>query len=192
MDVMQWKWSSVALRGVAALAFGILALTWSAITLHTLVILFGIFALVDGVLEGYNAVTAKRQEQKWFFTAVRSFIGIVIGIISIAVPGITGTVFLALIGIWAVLSGVGEIIVAIKLPLSRVGQYLLEIGGLVSLIFGIIMLSLVNSQALEQTWLIGIYALVFGVVMICLALQVRTIQKQSVGAAGGKVKAKSG
>jgi uncharacterized membrane protein HdeD (DUF308 family) len=192
MDVMQWKWSSVALRGVAALAFGVLALTWSAITLHTLVIIFGIFALVDGMLEGYNAMTAKRQEQKWFLTALRSLIGIVIGIVSLAVPGVTGTVFLALIGIWAILSGVGEIVIAIKLPLSKAGQYLLEFGGLISLIFGIIMLSLVNSQALDQTWLIGIYALVFGVVMVCLAVQIRTIQKQAVGAGGGKVKVKSG
>jgi len=189
---MQWKWSSVALRGVAALAFGVLALTWSAITLHTLVIIFGIFALVDGMLEGYNAMTAKRQEQKWFLTALRSLIGIVIGIVSLAVPGVTGTVFLALIGIWAILSGVGEIVIAIKLPLSKAGQYLLEFGGLISLIFGIIMLSLVNSQALDQTWLIGIYALVFGVVMVCLAVQIRTIQKQAVGAGGGKVKVKSG
>lgn len=192
MDVMQWKWSSVALRGVAALAFGVLALTWSAITLHTLVIIFGIFALVDGMLEGYNAMTAKRQEQTWFLTALRSLIGIVIGIVSLAVPGVTGTVFLALIGIWAILSGVGEIVIAIKLPLSKAGQYLLEFGGLISLIFGIIMLSLVNSQALDQTWLIGIYALVFGVVMVCLAVQIRTIQKQAVGAGGGKVKVKSG
>ena len=192
MDVMQWKWSSVALRGVAALAFGVLALTWSAITLHTLVIIFGIFALVDGMLEGYNAMTAKRQEQKWFLTALRSLISIVIGIVSLAVPGVTGTVFLALIGIWAILSGVGEIVIAIKLPLSKAGQYLLEFGGLISLIFGIIMLSLVNSQALDQTWLIGIYALVFGVVMVCLAVQIRTIQKQAVGAGGGKVKVKSG
>jgi uncharacterized membrane protein HdeD (DUF308 family) len=184
MDVMQWKWSSVALRGIAALAFGVLALTWSAITLQTLVIIFGIFALVDGLLEGYNAMTAKRQEQKWFLTALRGFIGIVIGIVSLAVPGVTGTVFLALIGIWAVLSGVGEIAIAIKLQLSKGGQYLLEIGGLVSLIFGIIMLSLVNSQALDQTWLIGTYALVFGIVMVSLSLQIRTIQKKSAGQAG--------
>ena len=184
MDVMRWKWSSVALRGIAALAFGVLALTWSAITLQTLVIIFGIFALVDGLLEGYNAMTAKRQEQKWFLTASRSFIGIVIGIVSLAVPGVTGTVFLALIGIWAVLSGVGEIAVAIKMPLSKAGQYLLEIGGLVSLIFGIVMLSLLSSQALDLTWLIGTYALVFGIVMVSLSLQIRIIQKKSAGQAG--------
>ena len=191
MDVTQWKWSSVALRGVAALVFGVLALTWSAITLHTLVIIFGIFALFDGILEGYNAMTAKREEQNWFWSAVRSCIGIVIGIISLAVPSVTGTVFLALIGIWAVLSGIGEMIISVKLPLSKAGQYLLVFGGLISLIFGIVMLSLVNSQALDLTWLIGTYAIVFGVVMISLSLQVRTLQKQSAGQPGGPVKVKS-
>jgi len=191
MDVMQWKWSSVALRGIAALAFGAVTLLWSAITLQTLVILFGIFALVDGIIEGYSAITAQRAEQKWFLTALRSFIGIAIGIVSLAVPGVTGKLFLALIGIWAVLSGMGEVLIAIKLPLSKGGQYLLVIGGLISLIFGIIMLSLVGSQALEQTWLIGTYALVFGVVMVSLSLQIRTCQKKS-GDPACEVKVKKG
>jgi uncharacterized membrane protein HdeD (DUF308 family) len=182
MDVLQWKWWSVALRGLAAMAFGVIALLWPDITVHVLIVIFGLFVLIDGIFELYNASNARRHDQKWAWLATRGCIGVFIGIIAFAWWTATATVFLYIIAIWAIVSGVGWLVITYRFPLSKAGKWLLGLGGLISVIFGIVLIAHPAGGATAVIWLIGAYAIVFGVIVTSLGYQIMRLQKAAAKA----------
>jgi uncharacterized membrane protein HdeD (DUF308 family) len=167
------KWWVVALRGVAAILFGIAALVWPGMTLAALVMLFGAYAMVDGFFALFAAVGSGGNDRLWHVLA--GIIGIGLGILTFVYPGITGLALIYLIGIWAILTGVLEIIAGFELPISR--DWLLALGGLLSVVFGAYVLFNPGSGALAIVWLIGFYAVLFGVVLCVLAFRLRGLKK---------------
>ncbi len=167
------KWWVVALRGVAAILFGIAALVWPGMTLAALVMLFGAYAMVDGLFALFAAVGSGGNDRLWHVLA--GIIGIGLGILTFVYPGITGLALIYLIGIWAILTGVLEIIAGFELPISR--DWLLALGGLLSVVFGAYVLFNPGSGALAIVWLIGFYAVLFGVVLCVLAFRLRGLKK---------------
>lgn len=171
-------WWSLALRGLFALLFGVLALVWPEITIGLLVILFGAFAFADGFLAIIAALCyAKRWHRGVLF--LQGLVGIVVGIIVFFWPAITAIVLLFLIAIWALVTGFFEIIAAFRLPVGTGGKWLLGLSGLLSVVIGLILVSRPGAGLLVIIWLIGIYAILAGVTLFILAFMLKGMQKRT-------------
>src|SRR5689334_14735051 len=115
LDLMSRYWWALVLRGVAAIMFGVLALAWPGLTLQVLVALFGAYALVDGVFAVVAAIGGRQHTDQWFLLLLEGLLGIVVGVVTWAAPGITATALVLYIALWSVVTGVLEIVAAIRL-----------------------------------------------------------------------------
>lgn len=178
MDVLLSRnWWAVGLRGLAAVIFGILALIWPGVTFFVLVILFGAYALVDGIFAVIAAIRGRTELRDWGWLLVEGIIGILIGVITFFSVSTTALVLLYLIAFWAILTGIAEIVQAVRLRRLISNEWLLILGGAVSVIFGLLLIIFPGSGALAVTWLIGIYAIIFGILLLGLAWRLRGMQQ---------------
>src|SRR2546423_1350819 len=181
LETLTRHWWVLAVRGALAVLFGLLALIWPGITVLALVALFGAYCLVDGVIAIGTALfggVAAAGRRGWL--VVEGIAGVVAGIITFAWPGITTLVLLWLIAFWALVTGVMEIVAAIRLRRELQGEWLLIVSGALSVLFGILLIVWPASGALALITLIGIYALIFGVALIALGFRLRRVQGSSV------------
>jgi uncharacterized membrane protein HdeD (DUF308 family) len=167
-------WWALAIRGGIAIIFGLAALLRPDIALEALILLFGAYALVDGVFAIVGVFGGTRGGTPRWLLLIEGIAGILAGIIAFVLPGLTAVVLLFLIAAWAIITGVFEIATAIRLRQEIRGEWALIIGGALSVLFGVI-LAVIGPVAglLSLIWLIGIYALVFGILMLITAFQVR-------------------
>lgn len=170
------NWWMVLVRGVAAVLFGILTFVWPHITLLTLIVLFGFYALIDGIFLIGRAFTASERRSSWIWPALGGVVSIIAGILAFVRPGLTALALLYVIGAWAVVNGVSEIVAGFGLRHEIDHRWLLVLGGAISVIFGVLLLVRPSSGLLAVVWLIGFYAIVIGVVHIALAFRVRDLQ----------------
>lgn len=179
-DTLARYWWATTLRGVVAVLFGLMAIIWPQITILVLVVLFGAYALVDGAIAlgtaafGWHAATDRRG---WLI--VEGIVGLLAGIAAFVWPGITALVLLWLIAAWALVTGVLEIAAAIRLRREVRGEWLLALGGALSVLFGILLLVWPATGALALVILIGCFAIVFGVVLIGLGLRLRRLRRDT-------------
>ncbi len=166
-------WWLVALRGVAAIIFGILAFIWPGITLLALTILFGAYALVDGFIAVIAALTHHTGSQRWWVVLLEGIVGIVAGIVAFVYPQITAFALVLLIATWAILTGVLELWTAIELRREIRNEWLLILSGILSIVFGLLVAIFPSAGALAIVFLIGAYAVVFGVLFLFLGLRLR-------------------
>jgi len=170
---------------VAAILFGIAAFVWPGITLVALVLLFGAYALVDGIFAVIAGVAARREQERWWMMILEGVAGIVIGVLTFLYPGITALVLLYFIAAWSIVTGAFEIAAAIRLRREIEGEWLLGLAGFASLLFGVLLVILPGPGALALIWLIGSYALIFGVLMLILAFRLRglrdTMERRAAG-----------
>lgn len=171
------NWWLVLLRGVAAVVFGLLAFFWPHITLFALVLLFGIYAVVDGIISLANAFGGEKRGQTRVWYALIGVLGIVAGIVAFVWPGITALVLIYIIGAWAVLTGIAEIIAGIGLRHETSSAWLLVLGGVISVIFGVLVFVHPGAGAVAVVWLIGFYAIIKGVEGIAFAFRLRDWQQ---------------
>lgn len=164
------NWWLVLLRGLCAIIFGILAFAWPGITLVTLVLLYGGFALADGILAIAASIIGGHPAPRWWL-AVMGLLGISAGILTFVWPAITALVLLMLIAFWAIATGVMQIIGAIKLRKEIDNELFLILGGILSVVFGIVMLAQPGAGALALVLVIGGYAIMYGVLLIAFALR---------------------
>ena len=167
-------WWMVVLRGAVAVLFGLLALIWPDITLLALVILFGAYALVDGVF-ALVAAFGPRAEGRRFWLALQGIAGIAIGAVTFIWPTITALALVYVIAVWAIVTGVLQIMAAIRLRREMRGEWLLALSGVLSVVVGIILLIWPGSGAVGLVLLIGAYAVVFGIALIGLGLRLRKV-----------------
>jgi uncharacterized membrane protein HdeD (DUF308 family) len=170
------NWWVLAIRGVAAILFGIAAFLWPGITLTVLVLLFGAYALVDGIFAVIAGIAVYGEQERWWMILLEGLVGIVIGVITFIYPVATFLVLYAFIAARAIITGIFEIVAAIRLRKEIEGEWLLALSGVASLIFGILLITLPAAGALALIWLIGAYALVFGVLMLVLAFRLRGLR----------------
>jgi uncharacterized membrane protein HdeD (DUF308 family) len=176
--VLARNWWALALRGVAAVLFGIMAFAWPGMTLGVLVLLYGAYALVDGVLAITAALAGRTWGMPWWALLLDGLMGITIGILTFAWPGITALVLLYMIAAWAVVTGVFEVIAAIRLRKEIHGEWLLALSGIISVLFGVALVINPVGGALAVVWLIGAYAIVFGALLIALGFRLRGVAKR--------------
>ena len=163
-------WWTVALRGLLAVLFGLLAIFMPGKTLLVLVLLFGAYSLLDGIFDLVSAVRSPGQH--WAFL-LEGIVGIIAGVATFVWPRITGMVLLYLIAFWAISTGVFEILSGIRLRKAIANEMFLVLTGILSLLFGILITIFPGAGALAIAFWIGAYALIFGVMMIALAFRLR-------------------
>jgi uncharacterized membrane protein HdeD (DUF308 family) len=166
------NWWLVLLRGIAAVIFGILTFVWPGITLVTLVLLYGAFAFVDGVFALWAGIAGGAPAPRWWLILI-GLLGIGVGIITAVLPGMTALVLLYFIAFWAIVMGVMEIIGAIRLRKEIDNEWMLVASGIVSVLFGIILIVAPGAGALGVLFVIGVYAVIYGATLIGLAFRLR-------------------
>ena len=171
VSMMVARWWVLVLRGSVAILFGALTILAPGISLLTLAVLWGAFALVDGLFNLILAARGARAGRRWGWLLFQGIVSVVAGSLTFVWPGIAVLVLLTLIAIWAMLTGVAEIAVAIRLRREIHGEWLLATSGLVSIVLGVLLLSFPGSGALAVAWMIGVYAMVFGALLIGLGLR---------------------
>jgi uncharacterized membrane protein HdeD (DUF308 family) len=164
------RWWALALRGLFAVLFGLLTFFIPGITLLTLVLMFGAYAILDGI---FDIVSSTRSFGDHWSLMIEGIIGIVIGILTFIWPGITATVLVYLIAFWAIFTGVLEIVAGIRLRKAITNELWLILMGILSLLFGVLILFFPGAGALALVLWIGAYFMVFGILLIILALRLR-------------------
>jgi uncharacterized membrane protein HdeD (DUF308 family) len=152
----------LVVRGVVAVLFGLLAVVWPGLTLVALALLFGAYALVDGVgmlVEAFRGRDATGWRVGYL---IAGLFGVVAGLLTLAWPGITALVLVVLIGAWAIVTGVLDIWAATQ----RRGDWLLAIVGALSLVAGLLILLRPGVGAIAIAQVIGFYAIISGVLLL--------------------------
>ncbi|HEX7236118.1 MAG TPA: HdeD family acid-resistance protein [Gammaproteobacteria bacterium] len=168
-------WWVFLLRGLVAIAFGLVGFLYPAATLITFILFYGVFALVDGVFAVVSAVRGKEGMGPRWWLALVGVLGIIAGLVSFAWPGLTALALLTVIGVWALLSGISEIVGAIRLRKEIDNEWLLLIHGALAALFGLMVLVRPGAGALALIWLIASFALASGVLLIALAFRLKGI-----------------
>jgi uncharacterized membrane protein HdeD (DUF308 family) len=167
------NWWLLALRGLVAMLFGVLAFIWPGATLITLVWLFGAFALVNGILSLVLAAKTPKGYPKVGSLILGGLLGILAGLLAFVMPGITALGLVILIAAWAIVTGIMELVAAVRLRKVINNEWLLVLAGIASVVFGILLLFQPAAGALVLIWWIGAWALLFGILLMILAFRMR-------------------
>lgn len=175
------SWWGLLLQGLAAILFAVLVIVWPTLTLRTLVLLFGVYALVDGIAGAVATLVRRDEEKAWWVALTGSLLSLAVGLITLIWPHLTAMVLLYLIAARAILLGLLQVVRAIQWRREIDGAWLLALGGLLSIAFGVIAFVVPGSGALALIWVIGVYAAATGIVWIALALRARRWPKPEQG-----------
>jgi len=175
-NLMTQNWWAIALRGVVAVLFGIAAFMWPGITLWMLVALFGAYALVDGIFAIIEAFRRDVVGQRWWALLFEGIVGIAIGVLTFIWPGLTAMGLLYLIAFWAIVTGVFEIITAIRLRHEIRGEWMMALIGILSIALGFLMVAFPLAGALSVVMMIGAFVFATGALMIALGLKLRSLR----------------
>jgi uncharacterized membrane protein HdeD (DUF308 family) len=189
--VLSRNWWAIALRGVAAIIFGVLAFVLPGITLAALIVLFGAYAIVDGI---FNLVAAargeadQRGEPRWWLV-LEGIVSIAAGLVAFVWPGLTALTLVYLIGAWAIVTGVLEIVAAVRLRQRIANEWWLVLSGALSIVFGVLVMLAPGAGALAMVFWIGAYAIIFGALLVGLAFRLRSLRSRTeprMGPGGGR------
>jgi uncharacterized membrane protein HdeD (DUF308 family) len=175
------KLRALVIRGLAGIAFGILTFIWPGITVLSLVLLFGAYALLDGVFSLGGAVRAMASHERWGALILEGITGILAAVITIVWPGITAFGLVFLVAAWALVTGVLEMVAAIRLRRQISGEWLLLLGGIASVAFGILLMIAPAAGALVIALWMGAYALIFGTLLVALGFRLRSWSRNALG-----------
>ncbi len=170
--VLVRNWWALALRGLLAMLFGTAAFLLPGLTLAVLITLFGAYALIDGVLAIVAGVKAAEHHERFGSLLWRGLLGIAAGVIAFVLPGVTAVVLTLIIGVWAMVTGVLEVVAAVHLHRAH-GEWLLIVNGALSVVLGLALIVAPGLGLLTLVWVVGGYAIFFGLIMLRLAFRLR-------------------
>ncbi len=166
------NWWAFAIRGVLGIIFGLITIFQPGVTMLSLVLVFSAYAFIDGIFAIIASVRAARQHEKWGFLVLEGIVNIIASIIAFLWPGITVLSFVFLVGTWAILSGGLMLGAALRFNIDH-GRWWLVLGGLASVIYGVLLIGAPFTGALVLTWWLGAYAIVFGFALVAAAIKLR-------------------
>jgi uncharacterized membrane protein HdeD (DUF308 family) len=173
-------WWMLALLGVISLVFAFLALAWPGLTLLSLVVLFAAYALLAGVTWISGATRHRKTHKDWWLFLILGLVSIGAGVTAVLNPGLTTLALVFLMGAYALLMGVLEIVVAVRLRKAIRGEWLMILTGVVSAGFGILVFLFPGAGALALVWLISFYAALTGALLLTLAFRARRWQEEVI------------
>jgi len=173
-------WWLLLLRGLAAIAFGILAFLWPGLTLVTLTLVWGAYALADGILALSAALAANGGEtgRRWWL-ALGGVVSILAGLVAFFYTGMTALILLMFIAAWAIVIGVMLIWGAIELRKVLDDAWLIGLNGALAIAFGVLLFAHPGAGALAVVWMIGWFAVVFGILQIALAIRLKRLKQSA-------------
>jgi len=175
------NWWAPVLSGVVAILAGIAAFVWPSITFEVLVLLFGAYAFIDGVLWFSLGVLAAGEHERWWPLVVGGIVGIVVGVLAFAQTQATALALVYVIGVWAIVTGLLEIVVAVRLREIISTEWLMGFGGLLSIIFGVLVLAQPNAGAYALVVLFGAYAILIGISQVAFGFRMRGLGQDVQG-----------
>jgi uncharacterized membrane protein HdeD (DUF308 family) len=173
MNLLARNWWALALRGVAAILFGAVAFLAPGFTLVWLVLLFGAYALLDGILAIVAGIRAAERHERWWPFALEGLASIAVGVITFIMPAATAFVLVWFVAVWAIVTGVLRISAAIRLRKEIRGEWLLIVNGALSVLLGLFIIARPIAGLVSLVWFVGAYATVYGVTLLALALRLR-------------------
>lgn len=176
--VLARNWWVLLLRGLLAILFGFVSFAAPGLSVAALVLLFGGFCLADGLMAAWTALSNNRQKENGWLLLIGGLLGIGVGLLTIFQPALTGLALLFYIAVWAIATGVVQVLTAIRLRQEIENEWMLVLAGLCSVAFGALLMARPGAGALAVLWLIGSYAIVFGVLLVVLALRVRSVARR--------------
>jgi uncharacterized membrane protein HdeD (DUF308 family) len=174
--ISRWWWTFI-LRGLLAIAFGVLAFIAPAWGLAILVALFGVWALIDGIASLWTGIRTRRVARNWWLEIVEGVVSVLAGLIALALPGFAAGILLLLIAAWAIVTGALQIWNAIRLREQIQGEFWLGLAGAASILFGILIFLFPAQSTLTLVWLIGSGAIVIGAFLILLGWRLRGVHE---------------
>ncbi|MDN3238342.1 HdeD family acid-resistance protein [Glycomyces tritici] len=172
IELLARNWAWVLVRGIFTIIFGAMAVFWPGITLYVLVILFGAYAIVDGVTS--IAMGAKRSYGRGFLITL-GIVGIIAGLIALLWPGLSALALLYVIAFWAIISGIGSIVSGFGLSRDAGGRWLFVISGLAGVVLGILLLINPEEGAVALVVTIGFFAIIWGFFTVFTAVRLRRL-----------------
>jgi uncharacterized membrane protein HdeD (DUF308 family) len=181
-EMLRKNWGWFLFRGLLAVALGIVALLFPISAVFAFTLLFAAFAFVDGIASIISGITgARRKEERWWAFILRGIVGVAVGLIFVVMPVLATLTYaivnLAIVAAWSIITGLLEVIAAIKLRKVITGEWLLMLAGIFSLLLGVAIVWVVLNDPvatfLSVAWLIGLYALAAGTILIVQALRLR-------------------
>jgi uncharacterized membrane protein HdeD (DUF308 family) len=187
LSAISRTWWLAAFRGAFAVVFGVATFAWPGFTFDVLVLLFGVYAFVDGAVVLSLGLMAAGEHGRWWPLVVGGIVGLAIGVLTFVQPAATALALVYVIGAWAIVTGVLEIVAAIRLRKVITTEWLMGFSGAISVVFGALVLAQPGTGALALVFLFGYYAILAGVSQIALGLRLHglgeAIQQRSQGAA---------
>ena len=173
---LQWSryWWALALRGLISVLFGLAAFIWPGVTLEVLILFIGAFMLVDGVITLVAALQGRGQHRHWWMLLLDGLVGVLAGLATLVLPNVVALFLIYLVAAWAIVSGLLEIAAAVRLRQEIEGEWRLILGGIVSIIFGVLVALWPLAGAIAFVWMIGAYAIIFGALLLALAFRLRS------------------
>lgn len=162
------RWWVLLMRGILAILFGIVSFAWPGPVILVLTTVFAAYAFIDGVL-----ALAAGLHGHWPFLTALGAIGIIAGLVAFFFPSVAVLTFLFIIGAWAIIRGAAEIATAVQLRKQIANEWSLIMGGILSVLFGVLLLGRPRIGALSVLWIIGAYAVIIGVLLVIHALRVK-------------------
>lgn len=182
--VLVANWWALVLRGVAAIIFGVLTFVWPGATIAVLMIFFGVYALIDGILAIISAIRAAEHHRRWGAFAIEGIVGILIGLFALFTPIGAAALFVSILAAWAVITGILEIVAAVHLRHHIPGGWSLILTGALSILFGILVFFAPFAGVIALVWIIAVYAILFGILWLSLGFRLRKHPVRIVRPAG--------
>jgi uncharacterized membrane protein HdeD (DUF308 family) len=176
LETLARNWWAIVLRGVFAVLFGLGTFVWPGITLAVLVLFYGAYLFADGIMAVVWALMGRRAGPFPWGVFLAGLASIIAGVLTFLMPGLTALVLLYLIAAWAIVRGIFEIIAAFHLRRELTNEWLLALNGVLSVLFGILLIAAPGAGALTVLWIIGTFAIIVGVVMIMLGFRLKGLQ----------------
>lgn len=170
------NWWAIALRGVAAIIFGVLTFVLPALSLFALILMFGAYAIVEGIFSIIAAARSRSAQGPRWLLLLEGLVSIAAGTVTFALPGLTALVLVYVIAAWAMVTGVLEIIAAVRVRKQITGEIWWILSGILSVVFGVLLTIAPRAGALALVLWIGAYAVIFGALLVGLAFRLRRWQ----------------
>jgi uncharacterized membrane protein HdeD (DUF308 family) len=175
------QWWSFILRGLVSILVGLVTFVWPGLTLAGLVLMFGAYALVDGVVNIAGAWHGIRSHDRWGAHLIEGIVGIIVAAITAVWPASTAIALVYLIAAWSLVTGVFEIIAAVQLRKHISREWLLALSGVISIVFGMLLMIAPLAGALAIALWFGVYAFIFGIILIGLGIKLRSGRLPATG-----------
>lgn len=173
-EILCRSWWMIAVRGIVAILFGLLALNWPGLTLLGLLSLFAVYALLGGAISVTGAIRYRKMHDDWWLPLLLGITAIGAAVLAVIHPALTLTVLVLLIGANALISGILDIMMAIHLRKTMRNEWLLVLSGAASIVFGVLVFLFPGAGALAIVWMISVYSLATGILLLALSFRLRS------------------